>query len=101
MKYDLVESDGGFHKDHWCVRINEGEFEGLTYQYDVVKLEQTEEGDVQFKFSTIIIENPNDKDTEDPELITLFGDILVDMIQQHLKEQDGENGIDDSNESVT
>jgi hypothetical protein len=102
MQYQLIEHKNSFFEKHWCIQVDEeGPFKGLIYQYDTIKLMETEQGDPEFHFSTVIVENPKGVDTEDPELINGFGQILVELVEQYMKEQDGKDGTADSNESVT
>jgi hypothetical protein len=99
MKYQLIESKGAFFDEHWCVEITEdGPYKGLIYQYDTVKLQETAEGDVEFHFSTVFVNNPNDVSDTDQELIEAFGQILVELIEEYMKEQDDKNGTADSQE---
>ena len=87
VKYDLVEDDNGFHEKHWSIRIEEGELEGVVYQYDTVSI--SEEGEnAELKFNTITIENPDNKDLTLESNINIMGDILVDLINQGLKERE-------------
>lgn len=100
MKYELVETQKAFFDEHWCVKITEeGPYAGLIFQYDTIRIEETAEGEPEFHFSTIFVDNPNDVSNSNPELIRGFGEILVDLVEEYLKEQDGENGTADSKES--
>jgi hypothetical protein len=77
----------GFHEKHWSIRIGEGELEGVVYQYDTVSI--SEEGEnAELKFNTITIENPDNKDLTLESNINIMGDILVDLINQGLKERE-------------
>ena len=90
VAYSLIEAEG-FHKDHWTIRVDEGSCEGLTYQYDAVKIipqENPEDGAV-LEFNTITVENPNNVDLTLPEVKDTLGDILVDIIKEHIDYEDG------------
>lgn len=100
MKYQLIENKNAFYDNHWCIEIiEEGPYKGLIYQYDTVRLEETAEGDPQFHFSTVFVNNPNNALDTDPELINAFGEILVELIEEYLKEQDDKDRTADSEES--
>ena len=90
LNYSLIEKEG-FHKDHWTIRVDEGLCEGLTYQYDAVKIipqENPEDGAV-LEFNTITVDNPNNVDLTNPEVKDTLGDILVDIIKEHIDYEDG------------
>src|SRR6056300_1928881 len=87
VKYELVEDPNGFHSKHWCVKVAEGEMEGVVYQYDTISI--NEEGEnAELKFNTITIDNPKNKDLTLESNINIMGDILVDLINQGLKERE-------------
>lgn len=95
-KFEVVEHPNGFHTDHWCIKILEGEYEGLVYQYDVVKIsdEILESGEAELKFNTITVDNPNNVDLTEENDKGILGGILVEIISEQLdnmKAQD-ENG---------
>lgn len=101
-KFDLVESKKAFHDGHWCIRILDGEYEGLVYQYDTVRIEEDDEGAV-LHFNTITVENPNNADLTEENDKHILGGILTAIIEEELnqldKEQD-ENGTPDTEESA-
>jgi len=99
-KFELVESKNGFHDDHWCIKILDGEYAGLVYQYDTVKVEEEEDGDgAVLTFNTITVENPNNCDLTKEQDKNILGNILVSIIQEQL-EQMSENGTSDTEEST-
>lgn len=100
-KYDLVEHKNSFHDDHWAVKILEGDYEGLVYQYDVVKFNETEDGnETELTFSTITLDNPNNVDLTLENDKGIMGAVLTDIITKQL-EQMSENGTPDSEEPTT
>jgi hypothetical protein len=100
-KYDLIEHKNSFHDDHWAVKILDGEYEGLVYQYDIVKFNESEgEDGADITFNTITLDNPNNADLTEENDKGILGAVLVDIIQQQL-EQMSENGTPDSEEPTT
>jgi|TARA_B110000967_G_C18658425_1_gene446925 hypothetical protein len=86
VKYDLVEAPDGFHADHWAVKVLEGSCEGLTFQYDTITFNEREDGQAVLDYNTITIDNPTDVDLTSEEAIGIMGDVLVDIIEQQLRE---------------
>jgi hypothetical protein len=100
VKYELVEHPDNFHKNHWCIKINEGQFREVVYQYDTVSF--NEEGEeLILSFNTITIENPRNKDLSSKDFEDTIGDILTNLIVDHLEEikNNVENGTGDIKES--
>lgn len=98
-KYQLVDHNKSFHDKHWSIRIDEGEYEGVIYQYDTVSLKEEGE-DVILDFNVINLENPNSMDLTDDKMSDIMGDILVELLEDYLKEQEknAENGNTDTEE---
>lgn len=99
VKYDLIEHDNSFHENHWAVRIEEGQYEGVAYQYDTVSIEE-EDGDVVLSFNTITLENPDELDLTTDEFESTIGDILVSIIEEQLEQMNGEDGTGDTEASA-
>ena len=96
VKYELIEHDNSFHENHWAVRLEEGEYAGVVYQYDTVSVNE-EEGEVVLSFNTITLDNPEDKDLKTDEFESIIGDILTSIIQEQLEQiVDGEDGTGDT-----
>lgn len=91
LKYQLIEHENSFHENHWAVRIEEGEYEGVAYQYDTVSINE-EEGDVVLSFNTITLENPKELDLTSDEFENIIGDILTSVIEEQLENLNGEDG---------
>jgi hypothetical protein len=92
VKYSLVEKSG-FHDNHWTIKIDEGDYEGVMYQYDTVSFEESEDGDVILQFNTITVDNPKNYDLTTSEFENTIGDILTTIIQEQLDEME-KNGND-------
>ena len=84
-------------QDQTCIGLKGGKFAGVIYKYGEVSLgEETEDGNMPFKFKFDIIDNnaiPKEDFKED--FMNLIGDILVDIIEEQNAESD--NRKDSSN----
>jgi hypothetical protein len=104
-KYKLIDHPNGFHDEHWCVEIEEGQFKGVVYQYDTIHFKETKEGDdAVLNFNTITVENPNEEDLTDDEFSGIIGDVLVKIIEERLEndlEEVNERNTSDTKESNT
>lgn len=89
VKYQLIEHENSFHENHWAIRIEDGEYEGVAYQYDTVSINE-EEGDVVLSFNTITLENPNELDLTTSEFETILGDILTKVIEEQLEQMEND-----------
>ena len=77
VKYKLLESN------QFAVEILEGELEGLTYQYDSVKINE-DGAEVGLDYNIL------DVTGEEVDCDEILGDILVDIIETKLKEMNKE-----------
>ena len=73
--------------DFSCVKLLEGNFEGVIYKYDKVKISETENenGELPLKFTYDIMANPNKKDINSTDFRNFIGDILIEVMEQQLK----------------
>jgi len=100
-KFEVIEHPNSFHDDHWCIKILDGEYAGLVYQYDVVKIgEELEDGSADLTFNTITVSNPNNVDLTEENDKGILGGILVEIIKEQLEAQANENGTSDTEEST-
>lgn len=91
--YSLIEHENTFHKDHWAIKIEDGDYAGVAYQYDTVSFNEEDSGDVVLSFNTITLDNPKELDLTTQEFESTIGNILVEIIEEQLEQmQDGENG---------
>ena len=81
--------------DFSCIKLLEGKYEGIIYKYDQVKFSTTENADGQLplKFTYDIMVNPNKEDVESNDFRNYIGDILVECVEEQLK--NGTFNIDD------
>ena len=82
------------------IGIKKGKFHGVVYKYGKVSIgEETEKGDLPFRFEFDILDNnliPKDKFGED--WTNLIGDILVDIID---RQEDYGNDREDSTHTAS
>ena len=89
VKYKLLESN------QFAVEILEGELEGLTYQYDSVKINEDED-EIGLDYNILDVTGEEvDCDVLELDLFSesneeILGDILVDIIETKLKEMNKE-----------
>ena len=81
--------------DFSCIKLLEGQYEGIIYKYDQVKFSTTEnaDGQIPLKFTYDIMVNPNKEDVESNDFRNYIGDILVECVEEQLK--NGTFNIDD------
>ena len=82
------------------LRISEGKFEGVVYQYGKVVLpdpnEEYAEGDLPFRFEYSILDNANvNKEDFGEDFFKIIGDILVSIIDEQIQENNLEYRPDD------
>ena len=85
--YVYVESKT---QDQTCIGIKGGKFAGVIYKYGNVSIgEETEDGNMPFKFEFDIIDNNAiPKENFEDDFMNLLGDILVDIIEEQNAESD-------------
>ena len=72
--------------DFTCVKLLEGDYEGVIYKYDNVKFEElNNNGQVPLQFTYDVFLNPNSKDVDNQDFKNYIGDILVELVDQQLK----------------
>jgi len=99
-KFDLVEHAEGA-EGHWCIKILDGDYAGLIYQYNTVNIEEeADEDGAVLHFSTTTIEKPDDLDLTPEQDKVILGDILVNIIAEQLEHM-SENGTPDTEQSAT
>tara|TARA_R100001377_G_scaffold46801_1_gene26937 strand:- start:84 stop:377 length:294 start_codon:yes stop_codon:yes gene_type:complete len=88
MKWGWVTREGDKQAS---LRIGEGVFEGVVYQYGKVSLPEENEmnlkGDLPFRFEYTILDNANiNREEFGDKFFTIIGDILVNIIDEQLQE---------------
>jgi len=83
-RYAFVQKKGD---DYSCVKLLEGEYEDIIYKYNNVKFEEVNNnGQVPLQFTYDVFLNPNSKDVDSEEFKNYIGDILVELVDQQLKD---------------
>ena len=102
VKYQLIEHNNSFHNNHWAIKLEEGTYEGIVYQYDTVSFDGGENGeDVVLSFNTITLENSNDLDLTTEEFETIISNILTEIIEEQLESvKNGEDGTSNTEASA-
>jgi len=95
VKYKLVEHPDAYHDKHWAIEILEGDLEGVTFQYDTVKFRE-EDGQGILDFEVLNIENGEIVDTDNEGTSEILGGILVDIIEQQMREMENGDGNTDT-----
>ena len=74
--------------DFSCIKILDGQYEGIIYKYNHVKFSQTEnaDGELPLKFTYDIMANPNKEDIKSTDFRNYIGDILVEVMEEQLKD---------------
>ena len=73
--------------DFSCLKILDGQYEGIIYKYNEVKFSQTENenGEIPLKFTYDVMTNPNDEDVKSEDFRNYIGDILVECVDEQLQ----------------
>jgi len=95
VKYKLVERDEAYHSDHWAIEVLEGELEGFVFQYDTVKFRE-EDGQGILDFEVLDVKNGEKVDVNNETTSNILGGILVDIIEQNMREMENGDGNTDT-----
>ncbi len=84
-RYAFAQRQGD---DFSCIKILDGQYEGIIYKYNNVKFSQTEnaDGQIPLKFTYDIMVNPNKENIKSDDFRNYIGDILVEVMEEQLKE---------------
>ena len=84
-RYAFAQRQGD---DFSCIKILDGQYEGIIYKYNQVKISETENADGQLplKFTYDIMANPNKEDIKSTDFRNYIGDILVEIMEEQLKD---------------
>jgi hypothetical protein len=84
-RYAFAQRQGD---DFSCIKIMDGQYEGIIYKYNQVKISETENADGQLplKFTYDIMANPNKEDIKSTDFRNYIGDILVEVMEEQLKD---------------
>ena len=84
-RYVFAQRNGD---DFSCLKLTEGQYEGIIYKYNQVKFAPVEnqQGEIPLKFTYDIMANPNKEDIDSEDFRVYIGDILIEIVEQQLKE---------------
>ena len=90
-RYAFAQRQGD---DFSCIKIMDGQYEGIIYKYDKVAFEKAplDGSDIPLRFTYDIMTNPNNEDILSDDFRNYIGDILVEIVDQQLKEGKAEFG---------
>jgi len=73
--------------DFSCIKLTNGKYKDVIYTYGHVKFapEPNEEDRLPLKFTYNVQRNPNNVDTESEDFRNTIGDILIEVIEEQLK----------------
>jgi len=80
-KFNVVENKEAFHKDLMCIEILEGDYAGVMFQYDNIRMEEKSEDDVRMHFNFITIKNEQGLDLTEEPFIDTIGEILNELLR--------------------
>ena len=74
-------------EDFSCIKIMDGEYEGVIYKYDKVRFSEKENADGQLplQFTYDVMVNTDNKDVKSSDFKNYIGDILVECVEEQLK----------------
>jgi hypothetical protein len=78
--FEVIQHDDAFHEDLQCIHITEGDFEGVVFQYDNIRLEEDSD-DPTISFNFITVKNENNLDLTSDEFVSILGEILNDLLR--------------------
>ena len=84
-RYIFAQKQGD---DFSCIKLLEGDYEGIIYKYNNIKFSETENEvrQIPLKFTYDIMVNPKKVDVESIDFKNYIGDILIEIVEQQLKE---------------
>jgi len=100
-EFELIDHQDG-DNDHWCIKIKDGEYKGLIYQYQTVSINEHDSGDgAVLSFKTAVVENPNNINLTKETDQSIMGAILVNILDEQPENVKGtdENGTSNTEES--
>ena len=83
-RYAFAQRQGD---DFSCIKIMDGQYEGIIYKYNNVKFSSTENasGQIPLKFTYDVMTNPNNEDVKSDNFRNYIGDILVECVEEQLE----------------
>mgnify|MGYP000739277148 CR=1 FL=1 len=78
--FEVIQHDDAFHEDLQCIHITEGDFQGIVFQYDNIRLEEFGD-DPTVSFNFITVKNENNLDLTSDEFVSILSEILNDLLR--------------------
>ena len=97
-KYEYVDSP--INPEIGAIKILEGDYEGLVYQYGKAAFNEREDGQCELNFQFTAFDKPEGIDLESKDLYNVMGNILVEVIEEHIEETEKHVDLNDVGESV-
>lgn len=101
----IPNHENAYHKDQVCIKILEGKYEGVIFQYDNIRYKKEQDpqtdlplGDldpvdpttnVDILFNFITVKNPNKLELTDGVFIAMLSEMLTNFIYQNAEKQNG------------
>ena len=85
-RYTYAQREG---EEFSCIKLTEGKYKDVVYHYGKVGFAKNEnkDGTLPMKFDYTIKQNPNNLDlNENVEFLNYIGDILIEILEQQLKD---------------
>ena len=86
-KYEYVDSP--VNPEVGAIKILEGDYEGLVYQYGKAAFNEREDGQCELNFQFTAFDKPEHIDIKSDDLYNVMGNILVEVLEEHLDETEG------------
>ena len=81
--FEVIQHDDAFHEDLQCIHITKGDFQGIIFQYDNIRLEE-EDDDPKISFNFITVKNENNLDLTSDEFVSILSEILHELIRSYI-----------------
>lgn len=78
--FEVIQHDDAFHEDLQCIHITKGDFQGIIFQYDNIRLEEDGD-DPTVSFNFITVKNENNLDLTSDEFVSILSEILNDLLR--------------------
>ena len=94
MMFEVVSHKDAFLEDMQCIKITEGDYEGVVFQYDNIRLEEDKEDEASISFNFITVENEKGLDLTEEPFIDILGQILNELLRSFVENADRTDGAE-------
>lgn len=91
VKFQVIQHKEAFHENQACLEIQEGEYAGVVFQYDNVRIDEIDEEDAELHYNFITVENPNQLDLTSEGFTDITGKIMLQMVEAYLEADSNES----------